>query len=151
MAKDVEMADAPAPAADDDKDKAPPPFDVAQGVAKNVGFVRKAVEGAQPRLLARALRNTTPIRRKCTGADLANAMRAHLPADARVLRDAALSALGPVDVDMADADEIRRRYENDAAGGGGAMPRSDAEEMRREASEQQVRGGVGKNARRPRL
>ena len=109
MAKDVEMADAAAPApaaADDDKDKAPPPFDVAQGVAKNVGFVRKAVEGAQPRLLARALRNTTPIRRKCTGADLANAMRAHLPADARVLRDAALSALGPVDVDMADADEV---------------------------------------------
>ena len=41
--------------------------------------------------------------------------------------------------DMADADEIRRRYENDAAGGGGgAMPRSDAEEMRREASEQQA-------------
>ena len=39
---------------------------------------------------------------------------------------------------MADADEIRRRYENDAAGGGGAMPRSDAEEMRREASEQQA-------------
>ena len=67
MAKDVEMADAaaPAPAAADDQDKAPPPFDVAQGVAKNVGFVRKAVEGAQPRLLARALRNTTPIRRKC--------------------------------------------------------------------------------------
>merc|ERR1719174_366600 len=110
MAKaDVEMADAAAPApaaADDDKDKAPPPFDVAQGVAKNVGFVRKAVEGAQPRLLARALRNTTPIRRKCTGADLANAMRAHLPADARVLRDAALAALGPVDVEMADADEV---------------------------------------------
>ena len=40
--------------------------------------------------------------------------------------------------DMADADEIRRRYESDAAGGGGAMPRSDAEEMRREASEQQA-------------
>ena len=59
MAKaDVEMADAaaPAPAAADDKDKAPVPFDVAQGIAKNVGFVRKAVEGSQPRLLARALR-----------------------------------------------------------------------------------------------
>merc|ERR1719174_3087387 len=113
MAKaDVEMADAAAPApaaADDDKDKAPPPFDVAQGVAKNVGFVRKAVEGAQPRLLARAMRNTTPIRRKCTGADLANALRAHLPSDARVLRDAALSALGSVDngdAAMTDADEV---------------------------------------------
>jgi len=40
--------------------------------------------------------------------------------------------------DMADPAEIRRRYENDAAGQGGAMPRSDAEEMRREASEQQA-------------
>ncbi len=39
---------------------------------------------------------------------------------------------------MADADEIRRRYENDAAGQGGARPRSDAEEMLREASEQQA-------------
>ena len=110
MAKaDVEMADAPAPAAaDDDKDKAPPPFDVAQGIAKNVGFVRKAVEGSQPRLLARALRNTTPIRRKCVAADLANALRAHLPSDARVLRDAALAALGPVETDaaMTDADEV---------------------------------------------
>ena len=112
MAKaDVEMADAaaPAPAADDDKDKAPPPFDVAQGIAKNVGFVRKAVEGAQPRLLARALRNTTPVRRKCVAADLANALRAHLPSDSRVLRDAALSALGSVDngdAAMTDADEV---------------------------------------------
>ena len=113
MAKkeDVEMAAAaPAPAAaDDDKDKAPVPFDVAQGIAKNVGFVRKAVEGAQPRLLARALRNTTPVRRKCCAADLANALRAHLPSDARVLRDAALSALGSVDngdAAMTDADEV---------------------------------------------
>ena len=40
--------------------------------------------------------------------------------------------------DMADPAEIRRRYENDAAGQAGAMPRSDAEEMRREASEQQA-------------
>ena len=39
---------------------------------------------------------------------------------------------------MADPAEIRRRYENDAARQGGAMPRSDAEEMRREASEQQA-------------
>ena len=112
MAKDVEMADAAAPApaaADDDKDKAPVPFDVAQGIAKNVGFVRKAVEGAQPRLLARALRNTTPVRRKCVAADLANALRAHLPSDSRVLRDAALSALGSVDngdAAMTDADEV---------------------------------------------
>ena len=40
--------------------------------------------------------------------DLANALRAHLPSDARVLRDAALAALGPVETDaaMTDADEV---------------------------------------------
>ena len=108
MAKDdVEMknAAAPAPAADA-ADAPPPPFDVAAGIHKNVGFVRKCVEGAQPRLLARALRNTTPIRRKCVTADLVTALRTHLPPGDRALRAASLKALGPVaDAAMTDADE----------------------------------------------
>ena len=114
MAKaDVEMADAAAPApaaADDDKDKAPPPFDVAQGIAKNVGFVRKAVEGAQPRLLARALGTRRLSEGSATPPTWPARLRAHLPSDSRACcGTAALSALGSVDngdAAMTDADEV---------------------------------------------
>ena len=111
MAKDVEMADAAAPApaaAADDKDKAPPPLRRRPGHRQERRVCKKG-RGRRPAAItsARAAEHDA-CQKEVRAADLANALTAHLPSDARVLRDAALAALGSVDTDaaMTDADEV---------------------------------------------